>query len=869
LKQNSLFVEARPPRAGHVWKQIILSLAALTLACSSEETNPSTSGSAPGVDSAHRPSAIVVTLDTVRPDRLEPYGGEVLTPSLQRLARQGAVFERAYATTPITLPSHASIFTGLDPPQHGVRNNGSHALAQAATTLAEILRDTGFRTAAFVSAAVLDRRFGLSQGFDTYDDDFSSSSSKEPGAIVERQANATVDAALRWLDHLSENERFFLWIHLFDPHIPYAPPDIYADRFPDRPYDAEIAFADAELGRLLSHPLLGPQDSAITMVIGDHAESLGEHGESTHGMLAYDSTLRIPWIVRAPGFPGGVRPIKAVSQIDLMPTMLELLAIEIPSKVSGRSQASALGSGRAVTPSARGLYAETLVPFYTYGWAKLRTIRRGHWKLIDAPLPELYNLEDDPHERANLHLEAPDKLFEMQRDLRKMSGDDDAEDTLFQNLDRETELKLRRLGYLSSQGPLVSRARRPDPKDLLDVHRRVQDADYHLSRLDFDAAEEQFRAAVARDPDNLAATSGLARALAEQGRFADALVVGQQAVRLAPDDANQLVSLATIEAAHGQTLDALATLESALAIDPISLDAMIAKARLLARLEHRDEAAEVLQNARKIAEGYPRLDIRVAELVELPAGKLVEAEARLRRAVQLEPYLVDGWRILGQVLEKKGQFDAAANAYREGLTFQPRDTTLRENLGLLLVRTGELDPARSHLESTLAERPSAPAYDGLASIANQRGDWERAEEMARRALEMRPALSSGWNNLAIALEEQNRLTAADAAYRRALTEDPTFWQARFNYGLLLRRQQHFARAAEAFLGVLEHRADHSAAHYELGVLYAGPLQDLSAARQHLRACLKADPDHPRVARVRTLLARLAYTKDLPPALGER
>jgi tetratricopeptide (TPR) repeat protein len=750
------------------------------------------------------------------------------------------------------------MFTGLDPPVHGVRNNGSHYLDESAMTLAEILQDEGFVTAAFVSAAVLDRRFGLDQGFDLYDDDLSSGGPKEPGAIAERSAAATVDAAWRWLDDLPESERFFLWVHFYDPHFPYAPPRSYGEQFPDRPYAAEIAFMDAELGRLLEHQRLGSLDDVVVMVIGDHGESLGEHREPTHGMLAYDSSLRVPWIIRVPGGTGGVRKTEAVGQIDLLPTLLEILGFEPPSQIAGRSQAAPVRSASSPSMSARTLYAETLAPFYTYGWAKLHAVRSGRWKLIAAPAPELYDLQNDAEETTNLHASVPEKVTELRRELEGLRDQADVQEDPMDSLDPEMERKLRSLGYLSARGARGARSARPDPKILIDVHRTVQQAEHHLSRLELDVAERELRSALERDPENLAAISALARTLGEQGRLDDALVAVHRAVELAPGDATLHITLAALEAANGRPEVALEAATTALALDPRSLDARIARARYLAQTGGREEAAAILGEAIESEVRYPRLDIRFAELVELPAGRLDSAEKRLRRAVDREPYLADGWRILGQTLEESGRLDEAGEAYREGLVFQPRDATLHEQLGLLLTRAGGLDEAESHLERALelSPRPPAAIYDGLASIANRRGDWARAAEMARRAVELEE-LASAWNNLAIALEEQTDLDAASSAYERALAADPTLWQARLNQGLMLRKGKRFTEAAEAFLEVLTLRPEHAGSHYELGLLYAGPLEDFPEARTHLLASLEADPDHPRVAQIRNLLRALS------------
>jgi arylsulfatase A-like enzyme len=271
----------------------------------------------------------LITLDTTRADHLEPYGAEnVETPALARLADNGVVFEHAIATAPVTAPAHASLLTGLYPLRHGVRDNSTHYLPEDIPTLAEWLSEAGYRTAAFVSTVILERRYGLDQGFEVYDDDIrSSSASHERRMTVERPAAATADRALAWLDALDGGESFFLWVHFYDPHIPYSPPSPWAEKYRDQTYDGEIAYMDSQIGRLLQHPRAAADD-VIVMAIGDHGESLGEHGEKTHGLLVYDSTLRVPWILRLPGGPSGVRIAAPISQVDLVPTIAELVNLD-------------------------------------------------------------------------------------------------------------------------------------------------------------------------------------------------------------------------------------------------------------------------------------------------------------------------------------------------------------------------------------------------------------------------------------------------------------------------------------------------------------------------------------------------------------
>lgn len=803
---------------------------------------------------------ILITLDTTRPDHLEPYGAEdAETPVLQSLARRGVVFERAYATTPVTLPSHASIFTGLAPPSHGVRNNGIHYLGQDATTLAEVLRSAGYRTAAFVSAAVLERRYGLDQGFEVYDDDLAAGR-KAPRLVAERPAGATVTAAASWLDGVG-GEPFFLWVHLFDPHALYAPPEPFAERFSGRPYDGEIAYADAEIGRLLSHPRLAGGDDALVMVIADHGESLGEHGEASHGMLAYDATLHVPWIVRLPRAQRGSdpRPLRLaheVSQVDLLPTALDLLGLgEETAKltVAGRSQAPAIRTAGRELGGERALYAETWVPYYAYGWARLRALRRGGWKLIGAPDPELYHTAEDPEETRDRAASEAGRASRLAAELGAVGEGTEA--TAAEPLSAETRARLRSLGYLAAEASAPRRASRPDPKSMIEVHRAIERAEDALYRRDFGHAASQLRAVLGKDSENLAALSDLARALAETGEVAEAVELGRRAVELAPDSAERHLALALLLARAGEDEAALAAVESSLALDSRSPDARLEQVRALYRLGRREEALPLLAGLAAEHPEHPGIQIGHAELVLIPAGDLADAEERLRAAAARAPFQTPGWLALARLLED-GRPQEALAVYREALEHQPLDVTLRGRYGVLLARRG--DPAaEQHLRAAAAAPwPEVEVTSALASIELRRGAWEAAESWARAAVDLEPESAESWNQLAIALEELGRGEEAVCAYRRAVSADPGHWRSRFNLALLLRQQGRFEAAAAELSEVLELAPDHAKSHYELGLLYGGPLRDRDRALEHLRACARLEPEHPRVERVGRLLRQL-------------
>jgi arylsulfatase A-like enzyme len=408
-------------------------------------------------------SVIIVTLDTTRADRLSPYGlMDVSMPALERLAGEGIVFDQATSVAPLTLPAHASLFTGLLPPAHGVRDNADRPLTSEKTTMAEILRGNGFSTAAIVGSDVLHPDRGLAQGFEVYRT--AAAVDGFPAHPRQRRGDDVMKEALQWLEGVGRS-RFFLWVHLYDAHRPYDPPEPFRSRYAD-PYIGEIAFADAQIGRLLealdAHRL---RDRTIVVVAGDHGESLGEHGERDHGIFVYESVLRVPLIVRAPA----VRPARigtVVRLTDVFPTVLDLLGLPLPA-VDGQSLLKVMnGSERAEDLEA---YAESLYP-QRFGWSPLRAIREGRFKLIDAPRRELYDLERDPFEERNLYDERRALGDAMAQRVAMLAGG-----TASSLANRrpaasaEVQQRLSALGYVGSgpSQPGAAHQPLPDPKDCI------------------------------------------------------------------------------------------------------------------------------------------------------------------------------------------------------------------------------------------------------------------------------------------------------------------------------------------------------------------------------------------------------------------
>lgn len=457
---------------------------------------------------------VLVTIDTLRADHLGCYGDtDAHTPRLDTLADRGVRFGAAISPAPLTLPAHASLMTGLDPPQHGVRHNGIHRLPDDVPTLAERLRAAGFATAAFVGSRVLDRRFGLDRGFDVYDDRVGRHSGGTVG-YAERRAGEVVDAALAWL--ADAPPRAFLWVHVYDPHAAYDPPPGFAAAFADRPYDGEIAYVDHALGRLFD-ALAAPEGGdasgrlparVVVAVTADHGESLGEHGEPTHSYTVYDATQHVPMILAGAGLPAGRVVGATVRLVDVAPTLLELAGAAPLAGVRGRSLLP-LVRGEGDAP--RDAYVETLATHLDLGWSPLVGVRDARWKYVRAPRPELYDLERDPGEQTNLAAAEPARVAALDTRVEEdLAGERTA--AADPGLGPEERDALRALGYAvpSPTEPATSRSGGPDPKDEIGLLARMGRAEQLAEGRSAAAALAVLSGDLGRAPAALALRAALA-----------------------------------------------------------------------------------------------------------------------------------------------------------------------------------------------------------------------------------------------------------------------------------------------------------------------------------------------------------------------
>lgn len=650
---------------------------------------------------------LLVTIDTLRRDRVGAYGSSLhLTPTIDRLAATGVRFTHAFAHAPMTLPSHASILTGRTPPAHGVRNNGTYRLDESVPTVATVLHEQGYRTGAFVGAFVLDARYGLNRGFDVYDDRMPEGRRTTTFRLAERRGADVVQAAGDWITASDPARPWFAWVHLFDPHAPYAAPAEFATG--RAPYDGEVAYADAMLGRLLDRvtPATGSRPTLV-VVTADHGESLGEHGESTHGLFAYDATIGVPLIVHGPGVAAAVVD-EAAGHADLLPTVVDLLGAPAVPGVSGRALSQPRDADRAI-------YFEAMDAFLSRGWAPLTGVATPRWKLIDLPTRELYDLQADPAEATNLATRDTPTADALERRRRAIV---DVPATVAQAAprDREAERRLRALGYVagaptaaSGGGPSVNA---PDPKTLVALHERFTIALEAFSSGRADEALATFRAILDERPDFTVARASAATVLIAAGRPNDAIAL----VKAAPAaDAAAPELLAKLGVAYRDAGDldaARAALERAWASGwhnpDVRNDLGIVQARQGRLDEARATFTELTAQSPGAADAWNNLGV-----LELNAGRPPAAAGAFRKAVAADPALGDAWQGLGAALAPIDP-TGAAEAWRHAVDLLPQDLDLLYNLAVLLATGTHPVDAVPYLTRFLRQAPAARIRDRAA-----------------------------------------------------------------------------------------------------------------------------------------------------------
>ena len=639
---------------------------------------------------SNKQNFLLITIDTLRPDRLSCYSdAHVKTPSIDSLAERGVLFSKAFAHTPTTLPSHTNILLGTAPLYHGVHDNSNFIVIDEFLTLAEHLKSNGYSTGAFVGAFPLDSRFGLTQGFDVYDDNYGSQSSQE-FTYVERKAEVVVNSAVDWLK--DQRNPWFLWIHCFDPHQRYDPPEPFKSQY-KHPYDGEVAYVDFALGKLFDYlEENNLTDETSIIFTGDHGESLGEHGESTHGYFAYNSTIWVPLIISSPGIKSA-KVTQEVSHIDIFPTVCDILGIEKPSFLQGVSLLPAL-KGRRLPR--RAIYFESLYPHYSRGWAPLRGFIEGNQKFIDSPIPEFYDLTKDFDELENL---APkEKLSKHNSKLEQLMEEQSivSETASKREIDREALQKLRSLGYVSS--PQTTKKEKYTPRDDLKTLLPFQDkltramGAYHNGRIDEGVQLLEEIIAERKDFDH--AYSYLATLYKEQRRLKEAVNVLRQGLEYNPSSYTIISTYGIFLVEVGQYDGAIEILGQGLAL--IDYDPELWNYMGVAYWSKEDfqNALEAYQKALSLDSNYPIVFNNLGSLYlsrfnrSKNASDHQNALQHFKKAIELDPTYASAYNGLGSAYGQAGDIDAAIFCWEKAVELKSDYAYPLYNLGLSYLAKG-------------------------------------------------------------------------------------------------------------------------------------------------------------------------------------
>jgi len=712
-------------------------------------------GAKPAAEPAGTPwNVLLITFDTTRADHLGCYGyehGE--TRTLDLMARNSLRFERCYTPATLTLPAHASLLTGLYPFQHGLQTNGVGPLDESVVTLAEVLKDNGYATGAVVAASVLEPQYGLSQGFEFYDATFDPGAAKSRFEYAERPAAQVTDAAIAWLEQV-RGRKYFLWVHYYDAHAPYAPPGFNPATAPLAPYDAEIAYADRELDRLLQKAAqikVETRKETLLVFAADHGEALWEHGEPTHGLFVYDECLRVPLIVHVPGASPTIGVVnEPVSLVDVFPSVLSWLGIQAPQRVHGRP----LPTTASDAPSARSraVYCEAYLGYYTYGWSPIEGVVVGSEKFVSAPRPELYDLSADPKETNNLYAPGDARSAALQSALDAVHNEDLGRPKARAGepvQDPESVRKLQALGYAGAIEPDVEdRASLADPKDRIELHRNIIQAQAEIDVNNFDKALELVNNVVTADPDNPRALFLLVDLLKEAPVRDKALgfVRARMEKPLRPPfDALMPLSLGIAAAQRGEMEEARRLFETAHAADPDDAEACYNLAQAVAQLGERDKAIELLKRAVALDPQNPRNGLALGLAYEV-ADRWEDAAGVYESLLASDP---ENWIVLNNsawALHKLGRNpDQAIARAEQAVRGAPADPRPRHTLACVLTDAGRTADAVAHLLEALRLQPDyAAAHYQLGCAYEVLGDPKSAVPSLERAVELSGQPPPAW-----------------------------------------------------------------------------------------------------------------------------
>lgn len=718
----------------------VLAVSGLVLtACSRKPDASAVSGKLSGQN------LLLITLDTTRADRLGCYGYKpAATPTLDALAVRGTLFENAFAQVPLTLPSHSSILTGRYPREHGVRDNGRNALGKDFPTLATLAKEHGYQTAAFVASFVLDSRFGLERGFDTYNDDMGNVNFETQPLEWQQPANVVTDRALQWLES-SKRGPFFCWIHYYDPHQPYLPP-VNFRQSGVLPYDGEIAFVDTQVKRVTDWlSAAGLAERTLVIVIGDHGEAFGEHGEEGHSENVYHVNVHIPLFFAHPSaVQGGKRVTAVVESVDVFPTILDLFGWKGPANLMSRSLAMGL-AGRPV--ESVGAYSESLFLFNAMGWAEQRSITTDRWKYLSSSKPGLFDRQSDPGETKNLIADEPRtaaRLLEVLKDRYDAMTPGQA---AVAQLDPEALSAIRGLGYAGGATQFTDEfltTGLPDPKDMQDVLVQFKAANALLEKHD--------------RPEDVALVIPLAQHMVERS----------------PNSHILHRTLGTCYLRAKQPADALESLKTAIDLDPGQTAALALRGDALAELKRYDEAIEHYRAALKVDPNSVGLLVGMGNVL-YGAGRIEEAVENYKKALELFPTHVPTHNHLAIALTALGKVEEANVHYREAVKLRPENPEFHYNLGLGLINAKQYSEAAAQLQEAVRLKPNhrdALLKLGMAQLALEA--VPAAKEAFTQAAAIPESAAEACYQLGVILAKDGNLQEAVEMYEKAVAAKPSY-----------------------------------------------------------------------------------------------
>ena len=735
-----------------------------------------------------KPNILLISVDTLRADHLSCYGySKATTKSFDRLAKEGILFTKAYTPVPITLPSHSSIMTGKYPISHRVMDNGIFFLDEEEETLAECLKQEGYFCAAFIGSFVLDSQFGLNQGFDIYADDFDTDEPKGEKkrmglSYPERRGNSVTNDFIEWLDSYrtsADRSPFFAWVHYFDPHFAYEPPEPLYSQFKDNLYDGEIAYTDLCLKRLfdklISYDLW---DSTWIILVGDHGEGMGEHNETYHGVFLYDSTLHVPLIMR---YPELITPSTINSQvrtIDIAPSILDALEIRPLKEVDGVSFAKVF-EGKSIDHLT--LYCQSEYGLNGYGWSPLEGIRQDEYKYIQAPHPELYNIHKDKKELYNLINKEAARAKSMESTLKELKAKLEKQTVAPtpKSMDSETAQKLFSLGYVFS-GKVESQdhAELPDPKERIKLLNDMDMATFYLETGHDEKALKQFEKVIIADPNNLYARYMIGMIQKKRGKYDLAEAAFLEVLKIRSNYLDIHLHLGGLYEIQGRFSLALEQLQLAAEGAKKEEDMYYTMGLIHEKMENFDLAIENFNKSLEILPEQYRVYYSLGSVYR-KQGLSSKAILKYRQALELNPDSAEIYNSLGILYHDINKLTEAKEAILKAIELAPEIAIHYKNLGDIYFKEKDYKQAKKYLQKSITLNPSSNlTYSSLGNVYFMEKKYEKALNKFRKAIELDPEFTQAHYNLGYTLYTLGRISEAIEALRETIRLDPYLTPAR-------------------------------------------------------------------------------------------